>query len=308
MVFLGFNDALDKKRDIKVTCIESGSLEGVYNPSTRRKQPPSTDNSIQETDDGKESASVLENTSDEKMETDTNEIEDKGFLQCWKEYTKKILKRCRKRFNRNNNCAQNIYTSDDSPKYPGVGILVITHLLAAATGCGILYFVLKKIGRLRNAKNKSEGNKGYTNSSYSQQENTTRITIPHTIHDYNEGLYHEVESKMTAIQFDNQIKSNSFTKSIPSPGRKLSKLPDIPQEPDKDEYDYLIPQTGKDGSQTDKHLKYTELNPEEREKELKTEDSTNSEELDNSPKTSCLSEDKTDDYFVLEKSTDMDLK
>ncbi|XP_062608905.1 uncharacterized protein LOC134270677 [Saccostrea cucullata] len=91
MVFIGYND--DKKKDIKVTCNESESIEqmrtngttemdneqehmttvsiseGVYNPSTRRKQPPPTDNSILETDDGKDSASVIENTSDEEMET-----------------------------------------------------------------------------------------------------------------------------------------------------------------------------------------------------------------------------------------------
>ncbi|XP_062608909.1 uncharacterized protein LOC134270680 [Saccostrea cucullata] len=130
MVFIGYND--DKKRDIKVTCNESESIEkmrtngttemdneqehmttvsiseGVYNPSTRRKQPPPTDNSILETDDGKDSASVIENTSDEEMETGGDKMEE-GFVQCWKEYTRKILKRCRKKLDRNDNCAQSIY-------------------------------------------------------------------------------------------------------------------------------------------------------------------------------------------------------
>ncbi|XP_061179456.1 uncharacterized protein LOC133188085 [Saccostrea echinata] len=335
MVFLGTTeaDSLDTNRNFKISCIETDTLaymrtngtrekakeqepkttesisEETNNLTTRRKKSQPTENPILETDNGNESATLSEISSDgQEIDANTDEMSEEGFVQCWKK-----LRRCRKRLSLNNNCAQNIYTSEDSPKFPGAGILLITHLLAAAIGSGILYLVLKKIGRLVSDKNKSERNKGFDNFCNSQQEKTTRITIPHITHDNDENPYHEVESETPTIQFDNRTKSNSFTGSTSSPGRKLSKLPDIPRAPEKVEYEYLIPhiRKDKDGLQTDKHVNYTELNLEDHEKVLLAGDNvdTNFEILANSPKALSATDDKTDDYFVLEKKvTDMDLK
>ncbi|XP_061179455.1 uncharacterized protein LOC133188083 [Saccostrea echinata] len=278
MVFLGTNDSLNKKRDFKITCIETDSQD-----------------------------TAIENSSDQQeLDAET----DKTFVQCWKTHRAKIIEGCKKGLNFNPNCAQNIYISGNSPKFRGVGILVFTHLLVAAVGAGILYLVLKKLGRLMKTENKSEGNKGFYNASYSQQENTGRITIPRSSNDYDEELYHEVEGKTLTLPFENHTKSNSFTGIGLSQDRKLYKLPDIPREPEKDEYEYLISHIGKDGLQIDSNVNYTGLNPEDHKKASSAGDQvdTNHDILDNSPKVTFAIEDKTDEYFVLEKDNDMDLK
>ncbi|XP_062573846.1 uncharacterized protein LOC134235703 isoform X2 [Saccostrea cucullata] len=193
-------------------------------------------------------------------------------------------------------------------------ILVLTHLIAVAIGAGLLYCVLfvkkvkrklKNIGKIREERNR-ETNCAYISHSL-QKGSTGSTSSPCLIPD--EDVYCEVADKVQHdssqfVNFSYSVADNSVLGD-----RKNTRLPDIPQQTMKDDNQYLTPISR---SLPHEYLDSSGMAIKEKdENETWSEDGTiqESEVLSNIDSLNdSLDTETIDNYFVLEKSTDMDLK
>ncbi|XP_056001505.1 trigger factor-like isoform X2 [Ostrea edulis] len=182
----------------------------------------------------------------------------------------------------------------------------------AGIGAGILYFVqfIKEYRRKRNKEPKPESNEGMINASYGHTRGTAILQTSNDSHQ-EEGIYSEVDDKPESVLF-NITGSNCSTGRVLN-DRKHSKLPDVPHKYDRDE-EYLLPQNTKDLLLSDTHSHSLEKVKTStsilREKLLlKDVNELNQEtERDNILQDTFVADSGHDDYFVLQKADDMNLK
>ncbi|XP_062573831.1 uncharacterized protein LOC134235694 [Saccostrea cucullata] len=188
------------------------------------------------------------------------------------------------------------------------GVLVLTHLIAVAIGAGVLYCVLfmKKIKRTLKGRIKDERNKETNSVSHNPQKGSMEnLSTPCLKED--EGVYCEVAEKPQpkSSQFANF--AYSVAEDSVLEGRKNLRLPDIPQQAMKDDNQYLTPISR---SLPNEYLDSSGKALKD-ENEIWSEDEKvqNSNVLNHDDRLNDAFDTETiDNYFVLENSTDMDLK
>ncbi|XP_048781161.2 uncharacterized protein LOC125683756 isoform X2 [Ostrea edulis] len=182
----------------------------------------------------------------------------------------------------------------------------------AGIGAGILYFIqfIKEYRRKRTKEPKPKSNKDMINASYGHTRGTAILQTSNISHQ-EEGIYNEVDDKPESVLFDN-TGSNCSTGSALN-DRKHAKLPDIPHQYDRYE-ECLLPQNPKDLLLSDTHIHSLE--------KVKTSTSSLQEELllkdvnelnqetkrDNILQDTYVADSGHDDYFVLQKADNMNLK
>ncbi|XP_056001846.1 uncharacterized protein LOC130048809 [Ostrea edulis] len=203
---------------------------------------------------------------------------------------------------------------NDCPECSNVGILFITHVIAAGIGAGILYFMqfIREYRRKRTEEPKPESNEGMINASYGHTRGTDNLQMS-TVSHQEEGIYSDVADNTHSIVFD-KTTSNCSTGSALN-DRKHSKLPDIPHDAERDE-EYLLPQNPKDSLLSDTHthsLKKLKTSTSGLQEELLLKDvnELNQEtERDKILQDTFVADSGHADYFVLQKADDtcMNLK
>ncbi|XP_056001501.1 MATH and LRR domain-containing protein PFE0570w-like isoform X4 [Ostrea edulis] len=226
---------------------------------------------------------------------------------------RKNCKQCRRcSGNKNLNDCVNTGNQKKCPECTSIGILFITHVIAAGIGAGILYFIqfIKEYRRKRTKEPKPKSNKDMINASYGHTRGTAILQTSNISHQ-EEGIYNEVDDKPESVLFDN-TGSNCSTGSALN-DRKHAKLPDIPHQYDRYE-ECLLPQNPKDLLLSDTHIHSLE--------KVKTSTSSLQEELllkdvnelnqetkrDNILQDTYVADSGHDDYFVLQKADNMNLK
>ncbi|XP_061179222.1 uncharacterized protein LOC133187840 [Saccostrea echinata] len=292
---------LDKKNKSYLNCHNGTMLTKTSNDETtkRNNDPSSSNEERKETDIENDEIASASETPFEMSTT---------FLRCLGITQKEIdIRMCTKKMR----YGRMPWTLPDSCTKPG--ILVLTHFVAAAIGAGILYCALfmKKIKRTLNDKNKEEGNKGISNASYNIQKGSAEGMSAPCFSHQDEGVYCEVADKPRSLpsqtNFSYSLAVDSALESLKNTG-----LPDIPQQTKKTNDLYLTPISrslpheylGSSGKVI------TESSAMDEKERRWTNDSKSEINVMNEADRlkDTFDTESSEQYFVLEKGSDMDLK
>ncbi|XP_062573711.1 uncharacterized protein LOC134235581 [Saccostrea cucullata] len=186
------------------------------------------------------------------------------------------------------------------------GFLVLTHVLSAVIGSGILYCALfmRKLKRTLNNKNKEERNRSNNYLFLNQKgDSTEKIS---RINHHDEGVYCEVTEKPRSFPFH----TDTFIDHSALKGPKIARLPDIPQQL-KDNDEYLTPLNKSppyesliwSGSAVTQATSMVEEETWSKGSKNKIDILNEVDEINNT-----LDPELPHQYAVLEKSSEMDLK
>ncbi|XP_056001503.1 uncharacterized protein LOC125653954 isoform X2 [Ostrea edulis] len=250
VLFSRTNPSSDEKTNLNITCYGTGTAQisttvrkhfwsETSNPD---KKMPNQDVGVDDNND---------NDGEDKEATKTENKKNPNPA-CQKK-----CKQCRKcSGNKTLNDCVNAAKQKDCPGCSNLGILLITHVIAAGIGGGILYLIqfIKEFRRKRTDEAKPESNDEMINASYGHTRGTDILQMSNVSHQ-EEGIYSEVADKPDSLLNDNTI-PNCSTGSVLN-DRKHSTLPDIPHDSERDE-EYLLPQIPKSLSLPDTHVHLSE--------------------------------------------------